>query len=69
MSKAERLLAYSLLSMITSKPLASAPLTEVNEEEELYDTKSNGLLNEEGAWCWREGCRGAYINLHPLFSR
>ncbi|KAF8068907.1 hypothetical protein FPV67DRAFT_1490194 [Lyophyllum atratum] len=57
MSKAERLLAYSLLSLITSKPLASAPMTGVTEEDNLYDVKSKGLLNDEGAWCWREGCQ------------
>ncbi|KAF9467849.1 hypothetical protein BDZ94DRAFT_1155100 [Collybia nuda] len=57
MSKAERLLAYSLLSLITSKPLASAPMTGITEEDEQYNTKGKGLLNEDGAWCWREGCR------------
>ncbi|CAK5261888.1 unnamed protein product [Mycena citricolor] len=56
MSQAERLLSYSLFSLITSKPLASAPTTGTSEEEEDYNTKSKGLLNEEGAWCWREGC-------------
>jgi hypothetical protein len=58
MSKAERLLAYALLSLITSKPLASAPMTGVNEEDEHYNVKGKGLLNEDGAWCWREGCQG-----------
>ncbi|RDB29754.1 Sorting nexin lst-4 [Hypsizygus marmoreus] len=57
MSKAERLLAYSLLSLITSKPLASAPMTGVNEEDDQYDVKSKGLHNADGAWCWREGCQ------------
>ncbi|GLB42320.1 putative WASP-binding domain of Sorting nexin protein [Lyophyllum shimeji] len=57
MSKAERLLGYSLLSLITSKPLVSAPTTGMNEDDDLYDAKSKGLLNDEGAWCWREGCR------------
>ncbi|KAJ6588777.1 PX-domain-containing protein [Mycena capillaripes] len=56
MSKAERLLSYSLLSLITSKPLASAPVTGASEEEEDYNAKGKGLLNEDGAWCWREGC-------------
>ncbi|KAG6854104.1 hypothetical protein C0991_010518 [Blastosporella zonata] len=58
MSKAERLLSYSFLSLITSKPLASAPMTGVSEEDDLYDVKSKGLLNDEGAWCWREDCQG-----------
>ncbi|KAI3602522.1 sh3px3 protein [Moniliophthora roreri] len=57
MSKAERLLSYSLLSLITSKPLASAPTTGVVEEDEEYNSKDKGLLNEDGAWCWREGCK------------
>ncbi|KAJ7211387.1 hypothetical protein GGX14DRAFT_624604 [Mycena pura] len=57
MSKAERLLSYSLLSLITSQPLASAPVTGVSEEEEDYNAKGKGLLNESGAWCWREGCQ------------
>jgi sorting nexin-9/18/33 len=57
MSKAERLLAYSLLSLISSKPLASVSPTEMDEDDE-YDVKTKGLLNEDGAWCWREDCRG-----------
>ena len=59
MSRAERLLSYSLLSLITSKPLCSAPMTGVTEDEE--DTpkdKVEGLLNIENAWCWREDCEG-----------
>ncbi|KAG7094035.1 hypothetical protein E1B28_007656 [Marasmius oreades] len=57
MSKAERLLSYSLLSLITTKPLASAPTTGVADEDEEYNSKDKGLINENGAWCWREGCR------------
>jgi sorting nexin-9/18/33 len=57
MSKAERLLSYSLLSLITSTPLSSAP-----EDAEDTPPQRNGLLNEEGAWCWREDCQGAYMN-------
>ncbi|KAF8155604.1 hypothetical protein B0H34DRAFT_659740 [Crassisporium funariophilum] len=56
MSKAERLLSYSLISLITSKPLASAPTTGTSEEDENYNTKAKGLMNSDGAWCWREGC-------------
>lgn len=52
MSKAERLLSYSLLSLITSTPLSSAP-----EDMEDIPPQRNGLLNEEGAWCWREDCQ------------
>ncbi|KAK1235708.1 hypothetical protein PQX77_001079 [Marasmius sp. AFHP31] len=57
MSKAERLLSYSLLSLIISKPLASAPTTGLVEEDEEYSSKDKGLVNENGAWCWREGCK------------
>lgn len=62
MSKAERLLAYSLLSLITSKPLASVPRTEAEGETEGHDVKSKGLVNENGAWCWREDCRGGNLS-------
>ena len=61
MCKAQRLLAYSLLSLITSKPLASAfsAGTSPDEEEEAdSDVKRKGHMNEDGAWCWREGCEG-----------
>lgn len=62
MSKAERLLSYSLLSLITAKPLASAPMTGINEEEEgQVNGKSQGLVNTDGAWCWRENCEGDLI--------
>lgn len=56
MSKAQRLLSYSLLSLITSKPLASAPTTGISEEDEEESSKAKGHINEDGAWCWREGC-------------
>lgn len=57
MSKAERLLSYSLLSLITSKRLHSAQANEVAEDED-EDAKSKGLVNEDGAWCWRDSCDG-----------
>jgi sorting nexin-9/18/33 len=60
MSKAERLLSYSLLSLITSKQLSSASATGVTEEEDDYG-RSKGLMNEDGAWCWREGCEGTRV--------
>ncbi|KAG2059654.1 hypothetical protein BDR06DRAFT_979790 [Suillus hirtellus] len=56
MSKAERLLSYSLLSLITSTPLSSTSLG-INEDPGDAPQQRNGLLNEEGAWCWREGCQ------------
>jgi sorting nexin-9/18/33 len=58
MSRAERLLSYSLLALITSKPLASSPTTDQSSEDYLPNSKEKGLLNDEGAWCWREGCEG-----------
>jgi len=56
MSKAQRLLSYSLLSLITSKQLESAPTTGISEEDEQEDSRHKGHMNEEGAWCWREQC-------------
>ncbi|KIM46899.1 hypothetical protein M413DRAFT_440467 [Hebeloma cylindrosporum] len=61
MSKAERLLSYSLLSLITSKPIASVPAPGITNDEEEDDSthlkdKTKGLLNRSGAWCWRENC-------------
>ncbi|KAI0002165.1 hypothetical protein BJV74DRAFT_817412 [Russula compacta] len=72
MSKAERLLSYSLLSLITTKPIATLPSAGVTvREEDLYfqsereesdeseeheHKKAKGYVNEQGAWCWREAC-------------
>jgi hypothetical protein len=63
MSKYQRLFSYSLLSLITSTPLAGAPqqpngLPHEDEEEEEEDTSRKGLMNADGAWCWRENCEG-----------
>lgn len=60
MSQAERLLSYSFLSLITSKPLSSAPMTGISEEQEDLYNKSRGLLNSDNAWCWRESCEGEF---------
>ncbi|KAG6850131.1 hypothetical protein H0H93_000753 [Arthromyces matolae] len=57
MSKAERLLSYSLLSMITAKPLASSLATVEDDDEEQESTISKGVINNEGAWCWRDDCQ------------
>ena len=46
------------LSLITSKPLASISRAEVDRYNDEYDVKAKGLRNEDGAWCWREDCRG-----------
>jgi sorting nexin-9/18/33 len=79
MSKAERLLSYSLLSLITTKPIATLPSAGVTtREEDLYfqsdreeldedeseeHPKAKGYVNEQGAWCWREGCEGVLQTL------
>lgn len=59
MSKAERALSYALLSLITSKPLTSAtPADEDAQEEQRHQAQIHGLMNEDGAWCWRDHCEG-----------
>jgi sorting nexin-9/18/33 len=58
MSKAERLLSYSLLSLITAKPLASATMTGIGESDDSSTSGSKGAVNSDGAWCWRDGCHG-----------
>ncbi|KDQ07407.1 hypothetical protein BOTBODRAFT_180691 [Botryobasidium botryosum FD-172 SS1] len=69
-SAAQRALSYSILSLITSTPMdnatpATSPATygypqQIYEEDEDDDGAALqgkvGLLNEEGAWCWREDC-------------
>ena len=62
MSRAERLLSYSLLALITSKPLAAASTTILEEEDEIppLTDKGKGPMNADGAWCWREGCTGGF---------
>jgi sorting nexin-9/18/33 len=69
LSRAERLLSYSLLSLITSKPLSSVP-EDIQEEDgavgEKGDNQRKGTINKEGAWCWREGCTGKDFQL-PIF--
>jgi sorting nexin-9/18/33 len=62
MSKAERLLSYSLLSLITSKPLASSSSSSESADHHVTTSIAKGLVNEEGAWCWREKCAGAVSN-------
>ena len=76
MSRAERLLSYSFLSLITSRPLASASPTTVEEEEEEEEDetpsstdRSKGAMNSDGAWCWREGCAGGFKGGNSGFLR
>ena len=72
MSRAERLLSYSLLALITSKPLSTAPTTAPEEEDEIppLADKGKGAMNTDGAWCWREGCAGMFRKLpHGIFQQ
>ena len=66
MSRAERLLSYSLLALITAKPLASASTTTLEDEDEIPPLTDNGkgAMNADGAWCWREGCAGEFKRWH-----
>lgn len=57
MSKAERLLSYSLLSLITAKPSSSVPALGAVDEEENASPQLLGLLTNDGAWCWRDDCQ------------
>lgn len=59
MSKAERLLSYSLLSLITSK--ARSEDHDEEGEEPVGKGKAKGLTNGDGAWCWREQCQGSFV--------
>ncbi|KAI9508532.1 hypothetical protein F5148DRAFT_1195231 [Russula earlei] len=83
MSKAERLLSYSLLSLITAKPIATLPSAGMTTQEEDLclgsdreefgaskeeHKKVEGYVNEEGAWCWREGCE-ACLKLTKAIQR
>lgn len=67
LARYQRLLSYSLLSLITSTPLASSassnPSHPEEDDEEEEDTSRAGLINSEGAWCWREGCDGMWVVL------
>ncbi|KIJ36730.1 hypothetical protein M422DRAFT_179049 [Sphaerobolus stellatus SS14] len=68
MSNAQRLLSYGLLSLITSTPIAGGtPAPGLREEEEDDNNSSTkGLVNSEGAWCWREECEGTRIDCLKL---
>lgn len=65
MSNVQRLLSYGLLSLITSTSIAGggpAPgLDEDDDEEDGSSHSRKGLMNAEGAWCWREECEGMKI--------
>ena len=64
MSNAERMLSYSLLSLITSSPLASSSIDEEEDDEDIASPsikrqscrQKKGLTDADGAWCWRDDC-------------
>ncbi|KAF8524273.1 PX-domain-containing protein [Hysterangium stoloniferum] len=57
MSNSLRLLSYGLLSLITSTPIAGGTATpDAHEEEDELLHRKQGLMNNENAWCWRDGC-------------
>jgi sorting nexin-9/18/33 len=64
MAKTERGLGYALLGMIT-RPRESEEMHKGEEEDECdRDIYSGwGVVNKDGAWCWRENCKG--IGLFP----
>lgn len=67
MSTVHRLLSYGFLSLITSKPIAGEiPPGLHEEEEEETNTSAKGLMNRDGAWCWREDCEGGACMFYNL---
>lgn len=40
----------------------------IPEEEEDTNPKQKGHMNEDGAWCWREGCSGEARIVHGYHS-
>ncbi|CCA73185.1 related to Sorting nexin 9 [Serendipita indica DSM 11827] len=70
LARYQRLFSYSLMSLITSTPLATPQISQNNgnleDEEEEEDTSRAGLLNAEGAWCWREHCDVTHESLKDV---
>ena len=74
-----RALATGLLGLITSKPIGSkaqhkhaAEPGDSDDDEDGEGGEGRGLMNSEGAWCWREGCDGefaAFVSLSSGFER
>ena len=71
MSKSQRLLAYTLLSLITSTPMNETSITSISEDDnedecgECGSKQPPGHMNSDGAWCWREGCLGGLLSIFP----
>ncbi|KZV66474.1 hypothetical protein PENSPDRAFT_701163 [Peniophora sp. CONT] len=70
MSKAERLLSYSLFSLVTGKQLAMSHIEDTGDDEEEEEEpddpieaakrrarKGKSVVNQAGAWCWKENCQ------------
>ena len=72
MSKSQRLLAYTLLSLITSTPMNETSTTSIPEDDdedeggECGRKQPIGHMNSDGAWCWREGCVGGLLFIFPI---
>jgi hypothetical protein len=57
-SRAERELAYSLLSLVTAHPLRAAPELDDGQPDTARRHHEPRLVNDDGAWCWRDHCDG-----------
>lgn len=64
MARAERGLGYALLGMITRPRSNGGDIREEDEdeceegEERSRKDRCEGVVNKDGAWCWREDCQG-----------
>lgn len=63
-ARTERGFGYALLGMIT-RPREDRGLQrdEEEDESERNDYSGRGVVNKDGAWCWRENCKGTYMPL------
>jgi sorting nexin-9/18/33 len=59
MAKTERGLGYALLGMIT-RPQEGEDMHRGEDEDECdqVNYSGRGVVNKDGAWCWRENCKG-----------
>lgn len=67
MARAERGLGYAILGMITAPFTGRRNGISIIEEEEEENEEGEererckGVVNNDGAWCWREDCKGRCI--------
>ncbi|KAH9932962.1 uncharacterized protein B0H18DRAFT_984853 [Fomitopsis serialis] len=67
---------YSLLSLITAKPLASSSANPASphtngdngDEDEGGAGKPKGHVNTDGAWCWRENCEAVQRTAETMMN-